>query len=648
MQEKMKELNELLTKASAAYYNGQDSGISDKDFDLKLKELEAYEKEFGQLPNSITQRVGSDLSNNFNKIAHTVPMLSIDNSYTDEELASFLMNAEDDLYVVSAKVDGVSLSVLYEFGVLEYAVTRGDGSKGDDVTLNAKTIQNLPLEVPDWKSIPFVEVRGEVVMPRSVFTQINQSLALSGKPLLANPRNATSGTIKTKEVKDVFKRSLKFLAFDAVQGYAVGTQEQLLINLSLLGFTTVPYTVVNKEGVKKAIDSLDETRVDFDFETDGAVVKVNSITKQKNLGHTSKHIRCATAWKYSAEQACTKVIAITYQVGRTGRITPVAELEPVQLAGTTVKRASLHNFDEIDRLDLQIGDMVFVEKGGEIIPKVTGVDLSQRMGTREVHRPEVCPACSSTELDTSNSDIRCTNHFCPPQMKGRTEHFCSRDCVNIDEVGPALVSLLTDIHRISGPLDLYSLEKDELAVLDGYGEKSAEKIYNAIQSSKLVEPHRLLAGLSIRHVGKTNAKLIMKKVKNLDNLFLSTVEDLSEIEGVGEVVAASVVAWCKENSKTLEIIKELGLNCSEKEEEITSSPITGKTVVITGSFSEPRPEIAKKLEKLGAKVSGSVSKKTDFLIAGSDAGSKLDKALSLGIVVLGEEELNKLLEILKG
>jgi DNA ligase (NAD+) len=650
IKEHMDKLADFINQANKAYYEKGESLTSDLEFDMKLKELEKLEKQNPEFKrsDSPTAKVGSDLTPGFEKVAHEVPMLSIQNCYDYQELDDFgkqvtsALNSSVD-YTIEFKIDGVSLSLIYVDRKLVTAVTRGDGAHGDDVTENARTITDIPLELPEGSPEGRVEVRGEVYLSRKRFESLNKRLQSSGKPVLQNPRNATSGTIKTKDVVEVGKRGLKFFAFNIVGASSKSTHKENLKWLESMGFTPSPYKQVKDlDQAKKVIEAMDGRRASLDYDIDGMVIKVNSISAQQKLGATSKHPRWLAAWKYKAEAAQTTILSVDYQVGRTGRITPVANLEPVRLAGTTVKRATLHNFDEIDRLGARVGDLISIEKGGEIIPKITKVVKDN--GGSPIERIKECPACGSELEEGEDVDIRCTNMECPPQLQRGIEHFVSRNAMNIDAVGPALIKQLIDAGMIkTSALDLFELKEVSMLGLERMASKSVKKVLKSIEDSKNNSPERLLTALGIRHFGKTASKALVENVENLQDFLSSDPSDqlsrLEGIEGIGSVSASSFVKYWEDRPGLLEKIVDLSLNLVYEKEE-KSNQFAGETVVLTGTLPNyKRPEMGKMIEKAGGKVSGSISSKTTILVAGENAGSKLEKAKSLGVAIYSEQDV---------
>jgi DNA ligase (NAD+) len=641
---RIKELTDLLNQATDNYYKQSKSLMSDQEFDIKLKELEKLEKEFPdhKLPNSPVYRVGSDLTPGFEKVKHNIPMLSIDNVYSEEELADWVKSksseAKDNtipLFTAEMKIDGTSLTLRYVDGVLDKAVTRGSGEHGDDVTLNAKTIKNIPLNIDVEGE---VEVRGEVYYPLKSFEAYNEAAEKAGKKKFANARNASSGSIKTKNIKEVARRGLSFMAFGLVGDTSRDTHFGNMKFLKELGFQSNPVSPCNSiEDLIKVINKIGEKKSALQFDIDGAVIKFNSLKTHKKLGASTKSPNWCIAYKYPAESVKTKAISMSLQVGRTGRLTPVANLEPVALAGTTVKRATLHNFDEIGRLGFMVGDTVALEKGGEIIPKITAVYKEERPeDSVAISIPTNCPECNS-ELDYSDVDLRCLNFTeCPPQVQKRIEHFVGRDYMNIDDVGPSLIEALLDAGRIESPLDLFELDYDSVISLDRMADKSAKNVLKAIDASKENSVERVLAALGIRHVGRKASKLLAKEFRSLQGIWDAEYESVEAIEGIGEVIAKSLKDFSSSNPETPSKVESLGINV-EYLDQSTGDQFEGKTVVLTGTLPNyKRPELAKLIEDAGGKVGSSVSKKTDILVAGEKAGSKLTKAQDLGIQIVDE------------
>lgn len=661
MKNRLLELRQLLHQYNYEYYVLSQPTISDYEFDMMLKELQQLESEYPDLydPTSPTNRVGSDISTDFKQVKHSFPMLSLGNTYSQEEVIDFLNRAkklvpEDMEIVCELKYDGTSISLTYEDGMLVRAITRGDGEQGDDVTANVKTIRTIPLRLQGQDFPKTMEVRGEVLMPWNVFERLNQEREEQEESLFANPRNAASGTIKLQNSKEVSRRKL-----DAYLYSLLGTQltsKTHYENLQLLkswGFKVSDAVKVckNIDEVFEFINYWNVERKNLPVATDGIVLKINSLAQQEELGFTSKTPRWAIAYKFQAERACTRLNSIDFQVGRTGAVTPVANLDPVQLSGTIVKRASLHNDDFIQGLDLYIGDMVYVEKGGEIIPKIVGVDLDARLLIGDkVRFISKCPECNTTLIRYDGEAAHyCPNQmYCPPQIKGRIEHFVSRKAMNIN-IGKESIELLYSKGLINNVADLYSLTLEDLISLERWGQKSAENLLKSLEESKKVEFHRVLFALGIRFVGATVAKRITNQLPSMEAISSATIEQLMEIDDVGERVANSIVDFFS-NEQNVDIVnrlKQIGLQMEgEKSEELISDKLSGFLIVISGTFSQfSRDELKLMIEKNGGKNVSSISSKTSFLVAGENMGpSKLEKAKSLGLKILSETEFLNLLK----
>lgn len=658
---RIEKLRAEIEEHNRRYYILNDPVISDFEYDLLLNELETLEKQFPELKSeeSPVSRVGSDLSREFKQYEHIYPMLSLGNTYSFEEVREFdnrvrKVISEDVTYVCELKFDGASISLNYNKGLLSRALTRGDGTKGDDVTENIKTIKTIPLRI-EKKDIPEVFiVRGEVLMPRAVFNEINEERAREGLNLFANPRNAASGTLKLLDPSIVAERKLDCLFY-----FLLGKDlpaDNHYDNLSFIkewGFKVADTYVLcrNIEDVIRYIESWENKRNELPFDTDGVVIKVNSINHQKILGSTAKSPRWAIAFKYKPEQALTRLLSISYQVGRTGTITPVANLEPVLLAGTIVKRASLHNADQIYLLDLHTNDMVYVEKGGEIIPKIVGVDSKSRSDHNKAIRfIDKCPECG-TELIRNEGEANhfCPNYLhCPPQIKGRIEHFISRRAMNIEGLGEETTDLLFNRGLIRNVADLYDLTMEQLVPLERFGEKSAANILNSIKNSKNIPYHRVIFSLGIRHVGETVAKKISARFKTIDELMNARPDELTSINEIGPKIASSIINYFndKENIEIIRRLKLAGIHLeSEADEAVTSGEkLKGKTIVISGVFRlHSRDDYKDIIEKNGGKNSSSISAGTSFVLAGENMGpSKREKARELGIDIINEEEFLKI------
>ena len=662
-QERILELRSELHEHNRRYYVLNSPSISDYEFDMLLKELQQLEEEYPDMydATSPTLRVGSDITKEFRQVQHKYPMLSLGNTYSKEEVAEFYdrvsrsLNEEFEI-CCELKFDGTSISLTYEDGKLVRAVTRGDGEKGDDVTANVKTIRTVPLVLAGEGWPREFEIRGEVLMPWNVFETLNEERARNEEPLFANPRNAASGTLKLQDSSVVAKRRL-----DAYLYFMLGEQlpaEGHFENLQAAaqwGFkvssTTCKCSTLDE--VFAFIDRMDVERKNLPFATDGIVLKVNSLRQQKNLGYTAKSPRWAIAYKFQAEKALTRLNEVTYQVGRTGVVTPVANLDPVQLSGTVVKRASLHNADIIEKLDLHIGDMVYVEKGGEIIPKITGVDTDARfMLGQKVNFIEKCPECGTPLVRVDGEAAHyCPNDTqCPPQIKGKIEHFVSRDAMNIDSIGPETVEMLFNYGLIKDIADIYTLCAEDLMFLPRIGAKSAENVVAAAKASLEVPFERVLFALGIRFVGATVAKRLARAFANIDALMSATLEQLTAVEEIGERIAASVIAYFANDAhRTLVArLKEAGVKFELGEEtmQARTTILQGKSIVISGVFSRhSRDEYKEMVESNGGKNVGSVSKSTSFILAGENMGpSKLEKANKLGVAIISEDEFLAMLQ----
>lgn len=658
-----------LERHNQLYYQHAKPEISDQQFDALLRELQDIEEAHPELrtPDSPTQRVGGAPLDGFTQITHRVPMMSLDNTYSEEELREFFqrvqkgLGREKILCTVEPKVDGVAVSVRYENGILAHAATRGDGRVGDDITQNLKTIRTLPLRLP--KQVPQTfEVRGEVYMTRAVFDKLNREREEAGEPTYANPRNTTAGTLKQLDPREVAKRPLNvvFYGLGDPGDAKLSTQRDIVKLLKAAGLPKGDHLweCDTADGILKAIHELDEKRRKLPYDTDGAVIKVDAFAEQRDLGATSKAPRWAIAYKYAAEQAETKLLAVDIQVGRTGALTPVARLEPVFLSGSTVGNATLHNFEDLgkkrvlgsqddERTDVRIGDYVIIEKAGEIIPAVVAVNTAKRTGREKpVPIPTKCPVCGAkAEKDEGQVAIRCTNPECPEQVKRRIEHFTSRGAMDIRGLGEQLVAQLVDAKLANDVADLYELNELSLAKLERQGAKSIENLLKGLADSKQQPPWRLVFGLGIIHVGVSSARSLMEYFGSVDELAKAEVADLLKVQDIGGIVAESIHEWFrdKRNVKLLERLRTAGLLFSNPKVEQASDKFAGTTWVITGTLSQPREEIADTIRANGGKVSGSVSAKTTYLLAGEEAGSKMEKATKLGVKVLTEEEFRGML-----
>ncbi|MBI3521402.1 MAG: NAD-dependent DNA ligase LigA [Bacteroidetes bacterium] len=669
-QHKIQQLSTELEQHNYNYYVLDNPTISDFEFDKLLEELIALEAQFPQFlsPNSPSQRVGGQITKEFKSVKHQYAMLSLSNSYNQDDLLDFDRRVREGLgisasgglfeeaieYVCELKFDGLSISLIYEQGKLTQAITRGDGVQGDDVTTNAKTIKSIPLQLKGNYPAKF-EIRGEVFMSRPVFDAINKEREEIGDALMANPRNAASGTMKMQDSTQVAKRKL-----DCFLYYVLGEELPHQSHFENMQAAQSWGFKISKEaklcsGINEVLDFInhwDKARFKLPFDIDGIVIKVNDYKQQKNLGFTAKSPRWAIAYKFKAEQVSTELLSISYQVGRTGAITPVANLQPVPLGGTTVKRASLHNADIIEKLDVRVGDFVFVEKGGEIIPKIIGVDLTKRKNdSHPTHYITHCPECN-TELQRNEGEA---NHFCPnenecpPQVIGRMEHFVSRKAMNIDSLGGETIVQLYNAGLVKNIADLYDLKKEQLLPLDRMAEKSANNLIEGLEASKKVPFERVLYAIGIRHVGETTAKKIAKKVKTLDVLIHSSKEELLAIDEVGEIIAISLHDFFsnEKNKAVITRLKSAGLQfeLSEEQQQGGSDKLKDLTFVISGVFAKhSRDQYKEMIELHGGKNSGSISKKTSFVLAGDNMGpEKLKKAESLGIKLITEDEFLNML-----
>lgn len=669
-QYKIQVLSKLLEQHNYNYYVLDNPTISDYDFDQLLEELMALEKQFPEFlsPNSPSQRVGGQITKEFKSVKHQYAMLSLSNSYNQEDLLDFDRRVREGLgitaigglfdegidYVCELKFDGLSISLIYENGKLTQAITRGDGVQGDDVTTNAKTIKSIPLQLKGNYPEKF-EIRGEVFMPRPVFDAINKEREEIGDALMANPRNAASGSMKMQDSAQTAKRKLDcFLYYVLGENLPHQSHFDNMHAAKSWGFK-ISEDAKLCSGINEVINFInhwDKERFKLPYDIDGIVIKVNSYNQQQNLGFTAKSPRWAIAYKFKAEQVSTELLSIAYQVGRTGAITPVANLQPVQLGGTTVKRASLHNADIIEKLDVRLGDMVFVEKGGEIIPKIIGVDLSKRKAASQpTHYITQCPECN-TELQRNEGEA---NHFCPnenecpPQVIGKMEHFVSRKAMNIDSLGGETIVQLFKAGLVKNIADLYDLKKEQLLPLERLAEKSANNLIEGLDTSKQVPFERVLYAIGIRHVGETTAKKIAKKVKTLDILIHSSKEELLAIDEVGEILAISLHDFFsnEKNKAIIEKLKAAGLQfeLSEEQQQGGSDKLKDLTFVISGVFAKhSRDQYKEMIELHGGKNSGSISKKTSFVLAGNNMGpEKLKKAESLGVKMINEDEFLEML-----
>ena len=663
--ERILELSIEINHYNHSYYIDNISLINDFEFDVLLKELESLELAFPQFAsvNSPTKRVGGDITKKFDSVAHRFPMLSLGNTYSEDEILEWAIRAQKLVtepieFVCELKYDGVAIGIRYKDGVFSQAVTRGDGEKGEDVTNNVRTIRSIPLQLSNDFPQDF-EIRGEIFMPHKQFQRINEEREAIGENLFANPRNTASGTLKMHDPKVVSERGLDSYLY-GIYGHELMDQGhyESVIHAATWGFKTPnPESrfiekVQNVDGIMDFIRFWDNERSNLPFDIDGVVIKVNNYQQQKLMGFTAKSPRWATSFKFKAKRVETSLVEISYQVGRTGSITPVANLIPVLIGGTTVKRASLHNADQIQKLCLHENDTVFLEKGGEIIPKIVGVNLDKRMGlAAPIQFITHCPECNFLLVrNEGEANHYCPNDSaCPPQVKGKIQHFISRKAMNIDGLGEETIELLFGKGLIKDTSDLYTLKADELLQLDRMAEKSVSALLTSIELSKKTNFERVLFGLGIRYVGETVAKKLVKSFKNIDLLALATYNDLIEVEEIGEKIAISVLNFFSiyRNSLLIQRLKQFGL-CFEKEiDELDSTILLDKTIVISGSFSVfSREELKELIEKNGGKVGSSVSSNSDYLVAGENMGpAKLKKANTLGIMIISEHEFVKLISL---
>ncbi len=655
--QRVEELRDLLNRANRAYYEEAQPFISDREFDEALAELQNIEEEFDLATHdSPTQRVGGAPSNQFPTVEHPQALLSLDNTYNEDELRDFDRRVKNRLgdfeftYAVEMKFDGASIRLRYENGELILGATRGDGEKGDDITPNIKTIGVIPLSIEGAPNV--MEVRGEAYMEKEAFVRLNEYREEQGLTPFANPRNSTAGSLKMQDPREVARRPIKFFAFDLLleNSGEYQTQEYKMKLLDELGMPVSSYFKIT-ESIDQVLDVIREwkdLRRSLPFEIDGVVIKVNEDRYRDVLGSTSKSPRWAISYKYEAEQATTLLESITLQVGRLGKITPVAELKPVLLAGTTVRRASLHNEDEILRKDIRVGDTIVVEKAGEIIPQVVSVVNPDRNDRSEpFSMPEHCPACNE-KLVKFEGEVawRCVNPQCPPQVLERIKHFASRDAMDIDGLGEAVAEQLLDAGLIATYADLYSLSKEKIMPLERMAEKSAGNLISAIEASKQQPLDRVIYALGIRYVGKTVARDLASHFQSMDSLMSSNLDEMTSVESIGPKIAESVSEFFanNKNRQLIELLREAGLNFTMKKKEVASTALDGKTFVLTGTLpSLSRKDASGLIEKHGGKTSSSVSGNTDYVLAGEAAGSKLDKARKLEITVIDENEFLSLI-----
>jgi len=646
---RIKELIQLINKANYEYHTLDKPTISDYDYDHYFKELVELEEKYPELKqeDSPTQKVGGSVLEGFNKITHQVPMMSLSNVFDETELRQFderIFNvASGYSYVTELKIDGLAVSIIYEKGLFKQAATRGNGVVGEDITENVKTIKSLPLKLNETIDI---EVRGEIFMPHKSFEKANEERMSNDEALFANPRNAAAGTIRQLDSKVVAKRSLDIFLYTIVdaQNY-VNSQKEALDYLQILGFKVNPYykQCHDIDEVHQQIQLFDDKRKTLKYDTDGVVIKVNEFSLHDKIGYTAKSPKWATAYKFAPEVAETKLLDITYQIGRTGKLTPVAELEPVFLSGSTISRATLHNEDFIVDRDVRVGDIVRIHKAGEIIPEVIEVVLEQRTNQAPFEIIKNCPVCGHPLIrKEGEADYYCSNDDCPAKNIHGLIHFASRVAMDIDTLGEKVVETFHELGFLNTISDIYRLETfaEELKLIPGFGDKKVNKLLDAIDASKNQSFDKFLFGLGIKHVGAKVAKNIVKYYPTIDLLKEAQIEALIDIPDIGEMIAQSIVSYFsgEQNLKLIDELKSFGLNMTYEQEETIEHEFTGKTFVLTGKLASFSRDQAKAIiEKLGGKTSSSVSKKTDYVLAGSDAGSKLKKANDLGVTVLDEQ-----------
>ncbi|ADL69569.1 DNA ligase, NAD-dependent [Thermoanaerobacterium thermosaccharolyticum DSM 571] len=656
IEERIKELKDKLNHHNYMYYVLDRPEISDYEYDMMMRELIKLEEEHPEFktPDSPTQRVGGEPVKEFEPFTHVVVMQSLANAFSEGELRDFDRRVRSSVgdveYVVELKIDGLSVELIYENGIFTIGSTRGDGFVGENVTNNLKTIKSIPLRLKDNLNLI---VRGEVFMPRASFEKLNEERELNGESLFANPRNAAAGSLRQLNPKITAKRDLDIFVFNLqrIEGVELKTHVEALEFLKEQGFKVSPHLkkCKNIDEVIEDINYIRTIRDSLPYDTDGAVVKVNDLEKREILGSTVKDPRWAIAFKYPAERQKTKVKDIIVQVGRTGALTPTAILEPVKIAGSIVSRATLHNEDYIKEKDIRIGDTVIIQKAGEIIPEVVSVVVEDRKGhEKNFFMPDTCPECGATTVRLPGEAVtRCTGLNCPAKLKRGIIHFASKDAMDIDGLGPAVIGQLLDNHLIHNIADLYYLKYDDLIKLDRMGDKSVKNLLNAIEESKGRDLDRVIFGLGIDLIGSKAASILANHFKTMDSLEEASFDELTNIEEVGPKMADSIIAFFKEkqNKEILDKLKEAGVNMVKKKSENTSNIFDGLTFVLTGTLSNYTRDEAKKLiEERGGKVTGSVSKKTNYVVAGTDPGSKLSKAQQLGVKVIDEEEFENMLK----
>ena len=652
MKERMNELVQLLNQYAREYYTKDNPSVSDAEYDKLYRELVELEKEFPEdiLPNSPTHRVGDLVLDGFEKYRHEYPLFSLQDAFSREELDAFDRRIKAEFpqadYLAELKIDGLSISLTYVNGRLRVGATRGDGTVGENITENLKRVRDIPLHLPENIDLT---VRGECYLPKASFKTINAERRENGETEFANPRNAAAGTLRQLDTKVVAKRKLATFIYQEAGPTAASSQEAVLESFAKLGFTVNPRHIISSsmDAIWQFIEDVAKERAELAYDIDGVVIKVNSLALQEALGFTVKAPRWAIAYKFPAEEKTAEILSVDWTVGRTGVVTPTANLTPVQLAGTTVSRATLHNVDYIAEKDIRIGDIVVVYKAGDIIPAVLHVVENKRDQQVPLPIPTVCPSCQSELIHFEDEvALRCVNPRCPAQLKEKLIHFASRDAMNIIGLGPAIVEKLFTAELICDVSDIYQLTPENLMQLEGIKEKSATKLYKAIQASKANSAEKLLFGLGIRHVGSKASRLLMERFESLEQLAAADFDDIAAIDGLGIVIAESLKTYFATAGaqKLLIELKTAGLNLTYLGKKTASdAALTGMTIVLTGKLANlTRSQAKEKLQSLGANVAGSVSKKTSLVIAGSDAGSKLEKAKTLGIEIKDEAWLESL------
>lgn len=647
-------LKSELNKHSCLYYNDSNPIISDEEYDKKFNQLLEYERNNpdAYIADSPSQRIGADPVSEFEKIKHSKKMMSIEKVYSVKELDSFSKKSKlvSDEYSVEYKIDGLAISLIYENSILTKALTRGNGVVGENVIENVKVINGVPLSIPKSMN-PTVEIRGEVYMSFKVFEELNKNKKLNGEQLLANPRNAAAGALKRRDSKISKQSKLSMIAYDVVDPLQHGltNQFQVLSTIKDLGFKTPEYEIVNgSDNLKSVIDKFGNNKNNLPYPVDGVVVKINDIASRSKFKDTSSHPKWLVAYKYAEEIEETKVLNIDIQVGKSGALTPVAILEPVEICGSIVSKASLHNFDQVEKLDIRVGDIVGVKKAGEIIPQILYVNMDNRIGKNleKFKRPELCPVCCfDVANDNDNVALICQNPDCLGKIVGKVLYWASKDVMNIDGLGDAIVEKMYDANMIHNIIDLYDITPDDICRLDGMAEKSSKNIYNSIQKSKEMPFEKVLAGLQIPNTGKTTSSLLANTFKDIQTLRSQKVEDLKAIDGIGDVVANSIYNWFREykNEKLVMDLVSYGFNMKVDESETMNTPtksdaFAGEMVCVTGVLFTPRAHIHELILENGGKIDKSVTSKTTLLVVGENAGSKLAKAASKGITIISEDE----------